>query len=141
MHTLDTLIKLQKAEVDEQRQMLAKLQDYLDSLDRQLAELQIEQAREQIAAKQNPAAAVTYGNYVKQALIKQEELTQRRASAAAAVELARERLADLFEAQKRYEIVAANREAEALRVEQRNERIELDEIGSVRFAREQDKAN
>ena len=138
MHTLDTLIKLQKSEVDEQRQMLAKLQDYLNSLDRQLAELQIEQAREQIAAKQNPTTALTYGNYVKQTLIKQEELTQRRASAAAAVELARDRLADLFEAQKRYEIVAANREAEALLVEQRNERIELDEIGSVRFAREKE---
>jgi flagellar export protein FliJ len=138
MNTLDTLIKLHKAEVDEQRQMLAKLQNFLDGLDHQLAELQIEQAREQLTAKRDAAAALTYGAYIKEALAKQEALAQRRISAAAAVELARDRLANLFEAQKRYEIVAANREAEALKAEQRAERIELDEIGNVRFARDKE---
>lgn len=135
MKTLPTLIKLQKSLVDEQRQMLAKLQAYLDQIDQTLTELQIEQAREQIEADQNPHAGLTYGAYVKAALIKQEELQQRRKGAVAAVELAREKLAELFETQKRYEVVESNRVAEALAAEQRQETLELDEIGSIAFQR------
>ncbi|MDD5585929.1 MAG: hypothetical protein PHY92_03105 [Alphaproteobacteria bacterium] len=135
MKSLSTLIKLQKTRVDEQRQLLAKLLEHLDAVEKAIAEHEIRQAREQLAVQENPGAGLTYGAFVKWAIEYSRELEKQYVTAAKAVDLARGRLAELFEEQKRYEIAEAARLEEEKREEARQETIELDEIGSVGFIR------
>ncbi|MDD3288808.1 MAG: hypothetical protein PHX43_07395 [Alphaproteobacteria bacterium] len=135
MKSLNTLIKLQKTRVDEQRQILAKLQEYLERIEKSIVELEILRAQEQITVEENPEMGLTYGDFIKQAVIKARELEKSRQTANSAVEMARDRLALLFEEQKRYEIAAANRAAAEEKEELRRERIEMDEIGSIEFVR------
>ena len=135
MKTLQTLIKLQKSLVDEQRQHLAKLQEIVDAIANAIAQVEIEKTREQLAAENNPEAQATYGAFLKQITAKARNLENERQAAAHAVELARAKLSELFEEQKRYEIAdAARAEAEA-KEEQRRIRIALDEVGSISYGR------
>jgi hypothetical protein len=133
--TLTTLIKLQKSLVDEQRQHLAKLQEILDAIVARIAELEIEKAREQVAAENNPDARATYGAYAQRTAIAGRKLEESRRIATHAVDAAHARLAELFEEQKRYEIAEAQRLEEELKEEQRRERIMLDEVGGVTHER------
>jgi flagellar biosynthesis chaperone FliJ len=139
MKTLDTLIKLQKSLVDEQRQHLVKLQDMLDEIIRRIAVLEIEKTRELLAAESSAEARATYGAFLKRIVAKGRELEKERQVAAHAVDLAHARLIELFEEQKRYEIAEAARlEAEA-KEERRRERIDLDEVGGVTYTRRKGK--
>ena len=132
---LITLIKLQKTRVDEQRLHLEKLQARLEEIEKEIMELEIKKAREQIVAEQNAESRATYGAFVKAAVKKGRQLEKDRNVAAAAVDVARDRLTELFEEQKRYEIAhQARLDAEAAE-ERRRERIELDEIGGVTHQR------
>ena len=100
---------------------------------------EIVKAREQVAAEQNPGARATYGAFLKAAVKKGREMEKERQQAAAAVAVAHDKLAELFEEQKRYEIAEQARvEAEA-RDERRRERIELDEIGGVTHERRKER--
>jgi flagellar export protein FliJ len=139
MNSFATLIKLQKTRVDEQRQFLAKLLEHLEAIERAIAEHEIRQAREQLAIQENPAAAMTYGAFVKWAVDHARNLERQYVTVAKAVDLARGKLAELFEEQKRYEIAEADRLEELRREELRQETIELDEIGSVGFIRKHKK--
>ncbi len=135
MKGLPTLIKLQKTLVDEQRVVLTRLQDNLDRVETAIRNLEAEKIREQQAAKKKPEEAVTYGAFVKRALKRGQQLERDRQVAEAAVLAARDKLAELFEEQKRYEIAAANRDAAERKEGARRERIELDEIGGVTHER------
>jgi flagellar biosynthesis chaperone FliJ len=129
--TLATLIKLQKSYVDEQRQHLARLQEMLDGIITNIARLEIEKAREQIAAEQNPEARATYGAYAKRMSVKSKELEKERKAAEQSVELARAKLSELFEEQKRYETAEEARLRAEIAEEQRRDRIRMDEVGGI----------
>ena len=135
MKSLGTLIKLQKTRVDEQRLLLAKLQARLDQIVSEIADHEIRQAREQVEVKKNPQSALTYGEFVKWAIKHSEELEKQRVTAVKAVDIARDRLAELFEEQKRYEIAEANRIEEERQEQLRQETLYLDEVGSVAHER------
>jgi flagellar export protein FliJ len=135
MKSLATLIKLQKTRVDEQRQVLARLQEQLEIIENAIAELEISKTREQIAAQENPEARTTYGAFLKAAVQRGREMDKQRQIALAAVEVARDKLSELFEEQKRYEVAEADRIAAEIKEENRRETQELDEIGSVSFNR------
>ena len=134
MKSLQTLIKLQKTLVDEQRQHLANLLDRLEKIEGEIAQLEIHKAREQAAAQDNEARA-TYGAFLQQMIVQGRALEKDRQTAAMAVKIAQDRLAELFEEQKRYEIAEAQRIEQANREERRRETIELDEVGSVAYER------
>jgi flagellar biosynthesis chaperone FliJ len=130
MKSLATLIKLQKTFVDEQRTHLAQLQEQLDRIDGKIAGVEIAKAREQAAAQDGEARA-TYGAFARSMVMQARTLEKQRQIASQAVKIAQDKLAQLFEEQKRYEIAEAQRlEAEA-RAERRRETIELDEIGGI----------
>lgn len=135
MSTLGTLIKLQKSLVDEQRLHLAKLQSMLDEIMQRVTELEIEKAREQVAAENSPEARATYGAFLKKMAIKTHALDQERQAAQYAVELAHAKLAELFEEQKRYEIAEQARIDAETKEERRREKLELDEIGGITHER------
>lgn len=135
--SLAALIKLQKSYVDEQRRHVAQLQDRLEKIERDIAQLEIAKAREQEAAR-DPAASYTYGEFVKRAVAQGRELEEMRRTAAGAVAVAQDRLAALFEEQKRYEIAEKQRIDDEAREALRRENIELDEIGGVMHERGKD---
>jgi hypothetical protein len=130
MKSLATLIKLQKTLVDEQRQVLAGLLERLDTIEFQIAQLEIRKTRELEAAKDEHARA-TYGAFLKNMVTQERVLEKDRHTALMAVKIAQDRLAVLFEEQKRYEIAEEKRIDDEAREERRRERIDLDEIGAV----------
>ena len=134
MKSLATLIKLQKTFVDEQRQHLARLLENLEKIEHQIAELEIIKAREQAAA-QDEAARATYGAFLKGMVARGRKLEQERETAEMAVKLAQDKLSELFEEQKRYEIAEEQRIEQEANAERRLERIELDEVGAVMHER------
>jgi hypothetical protein len=96
MKSLDTLIKLQKTRVDEQRVALVKLQEHLENLEKGIAALEVQKAREQVAAQENPEAAVTYGAFLKTAVKQGRELEKQRQTMEIAINIARNILYELF---------------------------------------------
>jgi len=135
MKSLAALIKLQKTRVDEQRLLLSKLQEQLDRLDGAIEALKIDQEKQRDLLGREPDAGLTYGQYLDATLKKRKKLERDRVAIAMAVNLARDKLAEVFEEQKRYEIAERNRLEEEEREEQRQERLTLDEIGSIVFIR------
>lgn len=135
--SLLTLIKLQKTKVDDQRQLLARLQEQLDMINHEIEQLKLEQALQQALLHDNPEMALTYGEYLKQSLKKEKLLERKRRTAEQAVDIAHSKLAELFEEQKRYEIAQRQREEEEAREEAVRETKTLDEVGSIGFIRKQ----
>ena len=125
-----TTITSQKTRVDEQRIQVLQLQERLEQIDGKIAQVEIRKAREQAAARDDEARA-TYGAFLKAAVAESRVLEKERQAAAMAVKIAQDKLALLFEEQKRYEIAEQQRITAETREENRRERIELDEIGSV----------
>ncbi len=135
MKSFATLIKLQKTFVDEQRQHLARLLDHLENIEMKIRQIEDMKEYEKEAGKEEITRA-SYGEFLKQMVMIGRALEKERVAAEAAVHVAQEKLAELFEEQKRFEIAEANRiEAEAS-AERRLERIELDEIGGTRHERQ-----
>jgi hypothetical protein len=135
MKSLATLIKLQKTHVDEQRLALAKLQAQLAEIEKAIMILEITKARELTVAQANAETRATYGAFLKAAVQRGRELEKQRQAMEAAIDIARQKLTELFAEQKRYEIAEAARLAAELKEEQRRETLELDEIGGVTHAR------
>jgi flagellar biosynthesis chaperone FliJ len=135
MKGLETLIKLQKTHVDEQRLMLAKLHEQLQRIEDKMAALHTQQEKQKELLHKNPDMGLTYGNYLENSLKRMELLEKEKSTMKYAIELALDKLAALFEEQKRYEIAQKQREEEAIRQEAARETKVLDEVGSVGFVR------
>lgn len=135
MKSLETLIKLQKTRVDEQRIHLSNLQDHLTAIENQIAELEITIVREQITAQENPESKLTYGAFIKASVQLGRELEKQRCVASDAVEVARNKLSDLFAEQKRYEVAEEARVEAERKAESRRDTLQMDEIGSINYTR------
>ncbi len=135
--SLQTLIKLQKTKVDDQRQLLTRLREQLDLVLAEIETLRIEQATQQALLRTMPEMAVTYSDYLQESLKKEKLLDRKRRTAEKAVDIAHDRLSELFEEQKRYEIAQREREEEEARAEAVRETKTLDEVGSVTYIRKQ----
>lgn len=139
MTSLVTLIKLQKTKVDEQRVLLANLQKQLTDIQSQMDALVEQQAQQAAMLRQEPSLAINYDLYLKESIKRLEALEKRKRTMELAVGLARDKLAELFEEQKRYELAEKARLEEEEAEEQRRETHVLDEVGSVSFIRKKKK--
>lgn len=139
MKSLSTLIKLQKNYVNDQRLMVAMLQEQLAGIENDIQLFHEQQAQQRVLVTQHPEMALTYGEYLQQCVIKEELLQKKRRTAELALGYARDKLAELFEGQKRYELAEQARLEEEARVEAQKETQRLDEIGSVSFVRKKKK--
>lgn len=139
MKSLSTLIKLQKTYVDEQRVMVTTLQEQLAKIDRDIQNLRQQQEEQKKLLRKNPEVALTYGEYLKESIRFEGLLHKKRRTAEYALNLALDRLAELFEEQKRYELAEKARQEEAAREEAHKETLVLDEVGSVGFVRKKKK--
>lgn len=139
MKSLETLIKLEKARVDDHRRMLSQLQDVLDRIEQEIADLiAARQNEEAVASDAAPAERLTLEPFLAHLRQRLEQLTQAKADAEAAIETARERLAEVFETQKRYEIIRDQRAAAAEAEEKRQEQLTLDETAAVTHQRKEE---
>jgi len=138
MKSLATLIKLQKSYVDEQRLLVVKLQEQLAKIEADIERLKKEKEEQKKLVEKNPEWGLTYGSYIKKALAQMALYEKKRKTAEIAVNLSLDKLAELFEEQKRYEIAEENRIEAEKHEERRQERLTLDEVGSVSFSRKKD---
>ncbi len=139
MTTLDTLIKLEQVRLDDQRRMLSQLQDLLARIEQEIADLQVTQAREAAVVRGgDPTVRLTLEPFLAQVKQRLQQLQQAKRDAEDAIAVAHDRLAELFETQKRYEIIRDQRAAEAAAAAKRQEQQELDETAAQTHERRGD---
>ncbi len=138
MPTLATLIKVAQTRLDEQRHVVARMAERVDSLEKALAANHAQQVREGQAAAQDPGGALTYGAFLRRAIDEAQALEEQRRKALEAFDLAHAKLTELFEEQKRYEVAERNRLGLERRKQDRRESATLDELGQTTFLRARD---
>lgn len=129
MKTVSTLIRLAKLEVDNRRRLLADLLEQDAAFDRAIDRLDAEIANERQKARETPEYGAGFVAYAKHAGNRRKALVDRKAALAVDIDTARDRLAQAFEEQKKYEITAERQEEEELAEESRREQLTLDELG------------
>lgn len=127
MKGIDSVIRLQKWQVDEQRRQVADLEGLLMDLTQRADALEQEILKEQeVAADQN--VAFIYGDYARHAIERRETLQRSIAEAEVAAVAARDVLTELYQDMKRYEIAKDRHDARQALAENRAEQAELDDI-------------
>lgn len=133
--TLSTLIKLHQFEVDEQRRVLAQLEEAKVATLIRRATLEGEMAQQRDAAREDETAARQLPAYIKHALTQIEALDNQLINLDKMIETGREELQRRFEGLKKFELAKEadtdRRRHEALR----DENSQLDEVASQRDQR------
>lgn len=131
MSTLDSLIRLHRWQVDEQRRCVADLEQLAEKLRDDLRRLEIEQASEQEVVRSAPELASSYGSYAGALAERRRNLLQSLADAERRLGEARESLAAAYQEAKRYEIAAARRRLQHRREVERADQANMDELGTA----------
>lgn len=127
--SLQTLTRIQKFKIDEQRKILVEYQNQEDRLLERLHALAEELEREKEFSRGQGAEAA-FGAYVKRCLEKRRELESQLAAVREKIEEIRDLIADMFKEQKTYEIVDQHRlESENREIAAKDQKM-LDEIGT-----------
>jgi flagellar export protein FliJ len=137
MSSLDTLIKLHRWQLDEQRRRVAEIESLAHRLHVQLTRLGDEAESEQQVASGSHEASYAYGGYARTVIDRRAKLTQSLQETEQQLVDARAALADAFAEVKRYEIAAANRLLAKHRGLERLRQQELDEVAIAGFRRKE----
>ncbi|RVU33720.1 flagellar export protein FliJ [Hwanghaeella grinnelliae] len=129
MKTVSTLIRLSKLEVDNRRRLLADLLEQDAAFDRAIDRVDTELDTERQKARETPEYGAGFVAYAKHAASRRKALVDRKAALAVDIDTARDRLAEAFEEQKKYEITAERQEEEETAEENKREQQDLDELG------------
>ncbi|WNJ99146.1 flagellar FliJ family protein [Thalassospiraceae bacterium LMO-JJ14] len=130
------LVRLNDWEVDQKRRYLAEQLRQLDNLIGLLENLEAELKREQAHAASAPTeGGIFYGAYAAQAILRREDYQRRIAEQEQQVSAAREQLRLAFLEFKKFEISEERRVARMEAEANREEQLELDEIGITGFNR------
>ena len=121
--SLQTLQRIQKFNIDEQRKILAELQTNEEKLQSGLERLNAEYEREKEFASAHPGTG-DFGAYTKR------YLQYREAFERPEIEKVRDKIADMFKEQKTFEIVDDNRQKRREKENNAKEQKTLDEIGT-----------
>jgi len=128
MSTLDSLIRVNRWQLDEHRRHVAEIETLVAQLRADLERLEAECTAEQQTAAQSAEVSFAYGTYATAVIERRRKLTLSLVEAEQQAAKAREALAEVFQEVKRYEIAAArrllNQRAEAERLQQND----MDEI-------------
>lgn len=135
MSSLDTLIKLHRFHLDEQRRHVAECETLADKLRAELQRLDEEKVEEQQVAGNSHEASFTYSGYARVLIDRRKKLLQSIDETEQQIVSARTALADAFAEVKRYEIAAANRLLAKHRGLERVRQQELDEVALSGFRR------
>ena len=137
MSSLDTLIKLYRWQLDEQRRRVAEFERLADKLRAQLKRLDEEEASEQQVATDSHDASYAYGGYARSLIDRRAKLTKSVRETEQRIVEARAVLTDAYAEVKRYEIAAANRLLAKHRGLERLRQQELDEVATSGFRRKE----
>ena len=127
--SLQTLTRIQKFKIDEQRKILVEYQNKEDELQQRLDQLNRDFENEKKTSREIGLAA-DFGAYVKRYLKIRESLENQLAAIRKKIEEVRDIIAEMFKEQKTYEIVDRRRkEAEEKELSDKEQKM-LDEIGT-----------
>lgn len=135
MSALESLIRLNRWQLDERRRQLADLDALAERLRQEQARLLAEQQAEQKVAGSSAEAATAYGAYARRLIERRTKLEQSLASVEQQIVLARDALAEAYREVKRYEIASANRAAKQRQRLMRQQQRTLDDLGVETFRR------
>jgi flagellar export protein FliJ len=135
MSSLDTLIKLHRWQLDEQRRKVTEFENLAEKLRAELQRLDGEEQFEQQAAGGSHEANYAYSGYAKSLIDRRTKLAQSVEETEQQIIEARAVLADAYAEVKRYEIAAANRLLAKHRGLERLRQQELDEVALAGFRR------
>ena len=128
-NSLQTLTRIQKFQIDEQRKILndylAKEEKILNDLKRMFLEYEKEK---EFAAKQGSVG--DFGAYTKRRMQYKEALEQALEDVRRKIAEVRDIISDMFKEQKTYEIVDKNRKEREIKEEELKSQKMLDEIGT-----------
>ena len=137
MSTLDSLIRLHRWRLDEQRRRVAEFEALGDNLRAELRRLDDEEVNEQHIAGNSHEASFAYSDYAKTLIDRRDRLAKSLADTEAQTVLAREALETAFQEVKRYETAAANRLLSQHKQLARLQQQELDEVAGEQYRRRQ----
>ena len=127
--SLQTLSRIQKFKIDEQRKILIEFQNKEDELQNRLDNLIIEYENEKKISSELGIAA-DFGAYTKRYLQTKAELEHQLEIIRNKIEEIRDIIADMFKEQKTFEIVDKRRQEQANKELSEKEQKTLDEIGT-----------
>jgi len=130
---LDTLIKLYRRRLDEQRRQMAELERQREALKTQLTALEEGLVREGRLTGDNEALAPVFPTFLAATLARRASLENAILQTEGSIAEAYEVLAELFQETKRYEVAADRRDLRARDLEARRAQARLDEIGLIQF--------
>ena len=127
--SLQTLTRIQKFKIDEQRKILVEFQNQEETLQHRLDTLNQEFEQEKKTSLKLGLVG-DFGAYVKRYLNTKESLENQLAAVRKKIEEIREIIADMFKEQKTYEIVDRERKKREEKEFSDKEQKMLDEIGT-----------
>lgn len=127
--SLQTLTRIQKFKIDEQRKILVEFQNQEETLQHRLDTLNQEFEQEKKTSLKLGLVG-DFGAYVKRYLKTKESLENQLAAVRQKIEEIREIIADMFKEQKTYEIVDRERKKREEKEFSDKEQKMLDEIGT-----------
>ena len=128
-NSLQTLERIKKLEIDEQKRLLMVELEKEDSLQRQISELIAQYEQEKEFVMQNPGIC-DFGAYTKQFLENRKMLEKQLKDVQVKIDQIRDIMADMFKEQKTYKIVDENRRKRQQKEFENQEQKMLDEIGT-----------
>jgi flagellar export protein FliJ len=128
MTALDSLIRVNRWKIDEQRRQVGELERLAERLREEGGRLAQEMAGEQRIAGASLEAGFAYAGYARELIERREKLAGSLAEVEERMRAAREELAEAFREMKRYEITAANRAKRERVANDRRQRILQDEV-------------
>ncbi|NDF11243.1 MAG: hypothetical protein EB060_00290 [Proteobacteria bacterium] len=132
---LATLIKLHKQTLDQMRRELAALQDGLTKVESAIIQHEVDIKEEQKLAASSLEASYMYGQYAKAAIKKRKKLQDSKKEMEGLIAIMRDKMAQEFAEQKKYEILKRKKEEEELKERERKQTIALDEMAAVKHQR------
>jgi chromosome segregation ATPase len=132
---LDTVIRVQKWQLDERRVQLAELERLEARLKGEAEKLVRELESEQRVAANDDEARCAYASYAVALLDRQAKLNASIAEVEGQIQRARDALAESFQEVKRYELAAANRRGRERAHINRKMQIAQDEMALQIFRR------
>ena len=130
--SLQTLTRIQKFKIDEQRKILVEFQNQEETLQHRLDTLNQEFEQEKKTSLKLGLVG-DFGAYVKRYLNTKESLEHQLAAVRQKIEEIREIIADMFKEQKTYEIVDRERKVREAKELSDKEQKMLDEIGTKTY--------
>lgn len=137
-NALQTLSRIEKFNINEQRRLLVACQEQQDAFQLQLDNLNLSFEREKEFYRRNEMVG-DFGAYLQRYLEQKNTLEQQIAELEQQITVIRNKISDMFKEQKTYEIIDSDRHARALHEEDLKIQKQLDEIGTNAYIKHHEK--